>query len=110
MDRCPHRRARCKGGGVTWPNENPLTPDSLAADGIQGAGAKASGPSDANATGTRRGGQTAGVQGVTRARVAVQGAAALLGAYARQTDFPPAGIVEAADLLDVALSALDGAP
>lgn len=92
------------------PDKNPLTPDSLAADGMQGAGAKANGPSDANATGTRRGGQTASVQGVTLARVAVQGAMALLGAYARQTDFPPAGIVEAADLLDVALSALDGAP
>ena len=92
------------------PNESPLTPDSLAADGMQGAGAKASGPSDANATGTRRGGQLAGVQGVPLARVAVHSAAALLGAYARTTDFPPAGIVEAADLLDVALSALDGAP
>ena len=95
---------------MTWPNENPLTPDSLAADGMQGAGAKAGGPSDANATGTRRGGQLAGVRGVGRARVAVQGAAALLSAYARTTDFPPAGIVEAADLLDVALFALDGAP
>ena len=93
---------------MTWPNENPLFPDSLAADGIQGVGAKASSPSDANATGTRRGGQTAGAHGVTRARVAVQGAVALLGAYARTTDFPPAGIVEAADLLDVALAALDG--
>lgn len=95
---------------MTWPNENPLTPDSLAADGIQGAGAKASGPSDANATGTRRGGQSTGIRGVALARIAVQGAAALLGAYARTTDFPPAGIVEAADLLDVALCALDGAP
>jgi len=95
---------------MTWPNENPLTPDSLAADGIQGASAKADGPSDANATGTRRGGQSAGVRGVAVARVAVQGVAALLDAYARTTDFPPAGIVEAADLLDVAVSALEGAP
>lgn len=95
---------------MTWPNENPLFPDSLAADGIQGAGAKAGGPSDANATGTRRSGQTAGAQGAALARVAVEGAAGLLGAYAHETDFPPAGIVEAADLLDVALAALDGLP
>ena len=95
---------------MTWPNEIALPPASLATDGEQGEGAKAGGPSDANATGTRRGGQTAGVQGVTLARVAVQGAAALLGAYARTTDFPPVGIVEAADLLDVAQSALDGLP
>ena len=95
---------------MTWPNENPLTPDSLAADGMQGAGAKAASLSDANATGTRRGRQSVGVRGVTLARVAVQGAAALLSAFARETDFPPAGVVEAADLLDVALSALDGAP
>ena len=95
---------------MRWPNEIALTPASLATDGEQGEGAEAGGPSDANATGTRRGRQSAGVQGVTLARVAVQGAMALLGAYARQTDFPPAGIVEAADLLDVALSALDGAP
>lgn len=66
-------------------------------------------PIETPMTGTRRGGQSAGVQGVPLARVAVQGAMALLGAYARQTDFPPAGIVEAADLLDVALAALDGA-
>ena len=95
---------------MTWPIEIALTPASLATDGEQGEGAEAAGPSDANATGTRRGRQLSGVQGVTLPRVAVQGAAALLGAYARQTDFPPAGIVEAADLLDVALSALDGAP
>lgn len=95
---------------MTWPNENPLHPDSLEADGIQRAGAKAGGPSHANATGTRRGGQSAGFRGVVIARVAVQGAAAQLDAYARTTDFPPAGIVEAADLLDVAVSALDGAP
>ena len=88
----------------------PHAPASLATDGEQGEGAEAGGPSDANATGTRRGGQTAGVQGATLARVAVQGAAALLGAYARTTDFPPVGIVEAADFLDVALSALDGLP
>ena len=95
---------------MTWPNKNPLIPDSLAADGIQRAGAKAGSPSDTNATGTRRGGQTAGAQGVALARVAVEGAAALLDAYALETDFPPAGIVEAADLLDGALSALDGVP
>lgn len=95
---------------MTRPNENPLTPDSLAADGMQGASAEAGSPSGANATGTRRGGQSTGVQGVPLARIAVQGAAALLSAYARETDYPPAGVVEAADLLDAALDALDGAP
>lgn len=95
---------------MTWPIEIALTPASLATDGEQGEGAEAGGPSDANATGTRRGGQTAGVQRVPLARAALQGAAALLDAYARTTDLPPASIVEAADLLDVALSALDGSP
>jgi hypothetical protein len=32
---------------MMWPNENPLTPDSLAADGIQGADAKTLGPCEA---------------------------------------------------------------
>ena len=95
---------------MTWQNKSPLVPDSLAADGIQGAGAKADGPSDANATGTRWGGQTAGAQGMALARVAIHGAVSLFDAYARETHFPPAGTVEAADLLDVALSALDGLP
>ena len=95
---------------MTWPIEIALTPASLATDGEQGEGAKADGPSDANATGTRRGGQLAGVRGTALARVAVQGAMALLHGYARRTDYPPAGVVEAADLLDAALSALDGSP
>lgn len=95
---------------MTWPNEIALTPASLATDGEQGEGAEAGGPSDANATGTRRGGQTVGAQGVTLARAAVQGAAALLDAYSRVTDGPQGGIEEAAHLLDVALTALDGAP
>lgn len=77
---------------------------------MQGASAKAVGPSNADATGTRRGGQLAGVRGPALARVAVQHAVALLHGYAQQTDFPPAGIVEAADMLDEAFDALDGAP
>lgn len=47
---------------------------------------------------------------VALAKAAVAVATALLDAYARETDLPPAGIVEAADLLDVAASALDGVP
>ena len=92
------------------PYENPLTPNSLAADGIQGAGAEANCLSATNATGMRRGWQFAGVDGVALARVAVRGAIALLGAYAHETDFPPPGIVEAADLLDMALGALEASP
>ena len=95
---------------MTWPIEIALTPASLATDGEQGEGAKADGPSDANATGTRRGGQLAAVRDPALARGAVQGAMALLDGYARRTDDPAAGIVEAADLLVVALTALDGAP
>ena len=95
---------------MTWPNEIALTPASLATDGEQGEGAKADSPSDANATGTRRGGQLAGVCGPALARVAVEDALALLHGYARRTDSPPAGIVEAADLLEAALSAWDGTP
>lgn len=91
-------------------SDTPLAPDSLAADGTQGVSAKADGPGDANATGTRRGGQLAGVRDPALARGAVQGAMALLDGDARQTDFPPACTVEAADLLDAALSALDGPP
>ena len=62
------------------PHEDHLFPDSLAADGIQAAAALA--------------------------RVAVQRAMAQLTSYRREADFPPAGIVETADLLDVSLSAL----
>ena len=95
---------------MTWPTEITLTPASLEIDGEQGENAKADNPSDANATGTRRGRQFAGVRGPALARVAVQNAMALLQGYARRTDYPAAGIVEAADLLDAALTALDGAP
>ena len=66
------------------PHEDHLFPDSLAADGIQAA-AKAVG---------------------ALALVAVQRAMAQLTSYRREADFPPAGIVETADLLDVSLSAL----
>lgn len=52
----------------------------------------------------------AGVRGAALAKLAVQEALALLGAYARTTDNPPACIVDVADLLDVAANALDGAP
>lgn len=94
---------------MTWPNEIALTPASLATDGEQGEGAKAGSPSDANATGTRRGGQSAGPLAVPLARAAIVRAVARMDAYARATDDPQPGIVEVADLLDVALFALDGA-
>src|SRR3546814_18517782 len=44
LDCRPHRSARRKGGGMIRPTKNPLIPNSLAADGNQGAEAKALGP------------------------------------------------------------------
>ena len=88
---------------MTWPNENPLTPDSLAADGIQGA--------DANA---RRAGEAKhnpeAACAVILARVAMDAAQTQLQRYALATDDPEPGIPEAAYLLDAALAAMDGAP
>lgn len=89
-------------------NENPLIPDSLAADGMQGEGI-GSRPVTSHATGTRPQEQRGSPRGVVHARAAVQEAVALLDGMARATDFPPAGMVEVADLLEVALSALEDA-
>ncbi|MBB1472392.1 hypothetical protein H5368_05060 [Luteimonas sp. MC1782] len=83
------------------PNENPLTPDSLAADGMQGAGANAVGVGKAEHSRTEQ--------------VALFAAAALMDAArdyfqdcALATDDPRPGVVEAADLLEAARAALAG--
>lgn len=77
------------------PNENPLSPASLAANGNQGAEAKAQGPCE-----VQDNAQATAVHDM--ARVAVGAAQAQLDAYALATDDPLPGIVEAADLLDAA--------
>lgn len=85
------------------PNGNPLTPNSLAADGIQGAGAKASGPCR-----VKHSDQTAAA--LLLAQVATDAARAQLDRYALETDTPAHGVVEASDLLDAARAAMVGAP
>lgn len=88
---------------MTRPNENPLIPNSLAADGNQGAGAKAQGPCGAQdnpqATAAR-----------ILALTATDAARGQLDRYALATDDPEAGIVEAADLLDAVAHCLTRAP
>jgi hypothetical protein len=81
------------------PNKSPLIPDSLAADGIKGRGAKASDrckrddtPSEAVA--------------LLLARVAIHSAQSWLDRYAALTADPVAGAVEASDLLDQAAEAI----
>lgn len=84
---------------MTAPKKNPLTPDSLQADGIQGAGVNTRSAHgrefspDAPAT-------------LLLASVAIQSAITYLDRYARQTDAPPAGVVEAADCLEAAARSL----
>ena len=84
-------------------NENALTPASLATDGEQGESANAQGVG-----GLQHSPQATAALFATR--VAIQAAQAQLDAYALTTDDPPDGMVEAADLLDAARAALDGAP
>lgn len=103
MVRVTHRSARCKGGGMTRPIENALTPASLATDGEQGEGAKAIDPCEAEHTRTLRPLLLQAHAGLRRARYA-------LNRYAVATDTPAHAAVEAADLVDAALTALDGAP
>ena len=88
---------------MTRPNENPLTPDSLAADGIQGADAKTLGPCDA-----KHSPQTCAARFL--ALSAMDAAQAQLDRYALVTDDPAPGVVEAADLLDAARAAMEGTP
>lgn len=85
------------------PNEKPLTPDSLAADGNQGAGAKARGqcrakPSPQEAT------------ALVLALAATDAAREQLHRYAGMTAEPRPGAVEAADLLDAAAQCLGSMP
>ena len=88
---------------MIWPNENALTPASLATDGDQGERAKAGGPCDAQDT-------RDGVATLFLARVAMDAAQAQLDRYAGVTDTPMSCVVDAADLLDAARVALDGLP
>lgn len=84
-------------------NRSPLTPASLAADGMKGAGAKANGHCGAQHSPQE-------VAALFLARVAMDAAKAQLDAYALATVDPHPGVVEAADLLDAARAGLDGAP
>ena len=84
---------------MSAPKKNPLTPDSLAADGMQGAGAKAEGrcrrddtPSEAVARLFLRAAVASGQEWAER--------------YAAMTCDPAPGMVEAADFLDLAADAL----
>lgn len=85
------------------PNENPLTPASLATDGMQGAGAKTVSPSRAKHTPHAAEVRILALSGL-------DGVRALLARYALMTDTPALGMVEAADLLDAARAAMDGTP
>lgn len=80
---------------MTGAHENALFPDSWQADGNQGAGANADGVSTAE--------HSAGQTLAPSQAVAMLGTAAeFLDTYARATDEPGPGIVEAADLLPAA--------
>ena len=83
------------------PTENPLTPASLATDGIQGASAKATNLSEAKNNPHAAELRILALSGLDDVR-------ALLARYALTTDTPALGMVEAADLLDAARAALDG--
>lgn len=80
---------------MSRPNRNPLFPNSLAAEGIQGAGAKACGQCDAQDSA-----EAARVRVVVGA--GIDALTMLLHRHAQTTDSPPAGFPEAADRLDEA--------
>lgn len=88
---------------MTQPNKNALTPASLATDGEQGEGAKAQGPCRSKISLHR-------CATLSLARMAMDAARDQLSRYALATDDPALGVVEAADLVDAALAALDGTP
>ncbi len=80
---------------MTRPNENPLIPESLAADGMQGASAEAGAPCEQ---------QDTEIAPPWRwlARTGVALAAWALDQYALITDTPERGSVEAANCIDAA--------
>lgn len=78
---------------------NPLTPASLAADGMQGASARACGRCHAKHS-------PQAVATLFLARLAIEAAQAQLESHALATDNPHPGTVEAADLLDAAAQRL----
>lgn len=81
------------------PKKHPLTPDSLAADGMQGAGAKAEGRCRRDDTPS---------EAVARLflRAAIASALEWADRYAAMTHDPVPGMVEAADFLELAADAL----
>jgi hypothetical protein len=80
---------------MSRPTKNPLTPNSLAANGMQGAGAEAQGP-----CGTEDSAEAARAR--ILARSSVQAAQGHLDRCASCADWPPPGLVEAADSLELA--------
>src|SRR3546814_16448627 len=95
----PERAGRRKGGGRSRPTKNPISPNSVAADGNEGAEAKALGP-----CGAQDNPQAAAAR--ILALTAVHGARGQLDRYALVTDTPARGVVEAADLLDAVAECL----
>lgn len=81
------------------PSKNPLTPDSLAADGIRGRDAKASDH-------CRREDTPSEAVALLFARAAIHSARHWLDRYAGMTADPAPGTVEAADYLDAAAEAI----
>jgi hypothetical protein len=80
---------------MSRPTKKPLTPNSLAADGMQGAGAKAQGP-----CGSENSAEAARAR--ILARSSLQAAQDHLERCAALTDRPAPGMVEAADNLVLA--------
>lgn len=84
---------------MSRPNENPLTPASLATDGNQGAGAN----TQASAYGAEHSPQEEAEEAAALlALIATDAARGQLSRYAGMTDAPDSEAVGAADLLDAA--------
>lgn len=81
------------------PNENPLIPASLAANGIQGADAKALGPCEAEHS-------LLVTACMFLALSAIDAARQQLDRYALATDDPAPGVIDAADCIEAAMLAL----
>jgi hypothetical protein len=84
---------------MTWPNENALTPASLATDGNQGESAKTISPCEVKDS-------PHGCVPLFLAVAAMDAAREQLDRYALATDEPAWGAVDAADLLDAARDAM----